>query len=137
MQIAGPTSLPFACYVTGTSPARSSSAGPLAVTRDERSVLAMPPLRQHRSIDASRTRSEASAQTPRMGSHKPLRKRRPRSTTKSGRDVRFRANIGAFLAARRRLRGLTLARQYLMTRPAAVGDVASPIFFAISERCAA
>ena len=32
MQIAGPTSLPFACYVTGTSPARSSSAGPLAVT---------------------------------------------------------------------------------------------------------
>ena len=96
MQIAGPTSLPFACYVTGTSPARSSSAGPLAVTRDERSVLAMPPLRQHRSIDASRTRSEASAQTPRMGSHRPLRKRRPRSTTKSGRDVRFRANIGAF-----------------------------------------
>ena len=64
MQIAGPTSLPFACYVTGMSPARSSSAGPLAVTRDERSVLAMPPLRQ---IDASRTRSEASAQTPRMG----------------------------------------------------------------------
>ena len=87
MQIAGPTSLPFACYVTGMSPARSSSAGPLAVTCDERSVLAMPPLRQHRSIDASRTRSEASAQTPRMGSHKPLRKRRPRSTTKSGDEM--------------------------------------------------
>ena len=41
MEIAGSSSLPFACYVTGSSPARSSSAGPLALTRDERSVLAI------------------------------------------------------------------------------------------------